>query len=1203
MSKISLDLSSIKSAGVYTIEIDESQRGISYNVISSLRLLVGFSGKGPFNRPVFLQTEAQRQKLFGDIDPKLESKGCFFNRNAQTMLNNGPILALNLLKVDDTYDGPDQVNYTALSLDAGAKNPIVRNPGITYGEYDHLAETVDAELYGTEAGDAIPFVGKTPFSSLFDRSRFWLPSELHLQHVAAAGLGVNSTAGYEKSNFLSFANCGTDEISILVYKPEGFKAYEITAKDWYGGVDNIPYGWIRPSDYMSDYFIRVVAVKGNWTNYPVLSADNTWGKYFDKKGILKSKIFDFGQAEGISFIGSWTGSIIPDFTDKQGNYLYIKDRVNSQAAQTGLIMSINEDAMSVISYDLNGMDVETGNELGTGAWIYDFDGNAEGESEAGESEVGQNGFLIDMVGHGFQNGLRKAVETKQLTISFPASMFDGGTGTLGADTSVWYLDSVNPDITGSNEAKVQTPAYVETETRYPKGSSASKAIAIDAVGASLHLYGVYDGSTNRRLQDDYCYVSLSEDAYFNLKQAADDPSTSATVNTIIKGLTAYDEFGNASVGTIAAVDPEVISVNLRDDLDDNTKYNDVSAYYGGYAAYNQEKNTVFLFDIAAKGDGAAVYDGDIIDMSEHKITNWTIKDGGVDKDLPVYEFTHDATAYGIGTGDNAGKMYAEYETGNPAIYGFAFMSYDYTNDTSEEVLTNIRKAYYFNGKTNTARYGAKVALEDTNLFYGNNPAAEDCLNLFIVTDEKEAGRITMGDFVENITFHNNIGDATKYGLIPGITRVTSKVFVTLTASNEFTYNKKTYTFNSEIAEPIHTRSGKRGFYLFTTVDPVLISNRNIITRQLPIENDIISHSLRFIPLKGLHISSRHKPGYDANGRLGVEAGIEKIYSVLEDEGIRKGLMSENLDFRYIVDSFSFGLGEGKYYLSALAAERGSTTALINMPSKSQFEMSNDPVFCDTYDAYASSRKSFKIKYLETGGNPDMYNTHLWRLPNESEGSKNAAAFFPHLLYRERNGKEILVPPAADVSNTFMRKFQGGNPYAVVANMDGIIQNPKLLGSASINTYGVECELDNEDRNTLETIGANAIIFESGQVKIYGNKTCYQEQKSDFNLLSTRENLNTLEIACSIILKQFAFKYNTPQTRALCVSKLTPVFEAMKTSQALWAYNITCDESNNTDDLLDEQFMIVDIEVAMSPTCEKIVQRFHVKRRIDMDATV
>lgn len=39
------------------------------------------------------------------------------------MLRNGPVLALNLLKVDDSIEGPDQVNYAALSLDAGAPNP------------------------------------------------------------------------------------------------------------------------------------------------------------------------------------------------------------------------------------------------------------------------------------------------------------------------------------------------------------------------------------------------------------------------------------------------------------------------------------------------------------------------------------------------------------------------------------------------------------------------------------------------------------------------------------------------------------------------------------------------------------------------------------------------------------------------------------------------------------------------------------------------------------------------------------------------------------------------------------------------------------------------------------------------------------------------------------------------------------------------
>ena len=176
MSKISLDLSSLKSAGVYTIEIDESQR-FDNPQITSLRLVAGFSGKGPFNRPVLLTTESQRQKLFGDIDARLEKKGCFFNRAVRTMLDNGPVLALNLLKVDDAYDGPDQVNYASLSLDAGSKNPVVKNPGVTYGEMDYLAETVDADIYETEQGDTIPFVGKTPYSSVFDRSRFWTPSD------------------------------------------------------------------------------------------------------------------------------------------------------------------------------------------------------------------------------------------------------------------------------------------------------------------------------------------------------------------------------------------------------------------------------------------------------------------------------------------------------------------------------------------------------------------------------------------------------------------------------------------------------------------------------------------------------------------------------------------------------------------------------------------------------------------------------------------------------------------------------------------------------------------------------------------------------------------------------------------------------------------------------------------------------------------
>ena len=312
-----------------------------------------------------------------------------------------------------------------------------------------------------------------------------------------------------------------------------------------------------------------------------------------------------------------------------------------------------------------------------------------------------------------------------------------------------------------------------------------------------------------------------------------------------------------------------------------------------------------------------------------------------------------------------------------------------------------------------------------------------------------------------------------------------------------------------------------------------------------------------------------------------------------------------VDSRYIIDSMSFGLDEemgGKVYLSKIAQERGKMTAILNMPSKAQFEMSNDPIFCDTYEPSQTVKPPFNVKYVASGGNLDMPSTRLFTLPKEIDGSKFTAVFFPNLLVRENGtGRTISMPPAAYVANTFIRKFQGGDPYAVVANMDGIIRD---WGNGSGGQLiGVEYDVDTEDRNYLEPMGVNSIIreFNTGLIKVYANVTAFQDYKSDLNKLHVRENLNTLEIACDAALKEFNFKYNTPQVRAQVVSKLTPIFEAMKQSQALYAYKLTCDTSNNTEDIIDSDMLLVDAEVAMSRAMEKIVQRFTLRKRSDMSA--
>ena len=399
-----LDFNRYKSAGIYVEEYDNTTMS-NDAAPDSLRLLVGFANKGIFNRPVYLQNDNDREKMFGEINTKLEHKGCFFNRMAKTMLSSAPILALNLLKVDDSISGPDQVNYAAMSLDAGTPNPVVMSSGSAYGEYDYLASSVDADVYETAEGDFVPYIGKTPYSSLFDRSRFWVPSESNLLGRAAADLHTGDVTSFEKTNFLNFANISTDEMSILVYKPEALAGYSITAAEWYNGAENIPFGWIRPSDYMSEYFLTVIAVKGNWSNYPNLATDNIWGAYFDNKGILKDAVNKFIGAEGVEMIGSWTGSIIPDFTDKQGNNQCLFNKINSATDRTGLMMAFNEDAAEVLAYDYNGANAE-GEESGVGCWFFDIDGDRQMQTNQGESAA--DVYLIDMIGHNFQKGFRNA---------------------------------------------------------------------------------------------------------------------------------------------------------------------------------------------------------------------------------------------------------------------------------------------------------------------------------------------------------------------------------------------------------------------------------------------------------------------------------------------------------------------------------------------------------------------------------------------------------------------------------------------------------------------------------------------------------------------------------------------------------------------------------------------------------------------------
>jgi len=807
MAKLALDLSQFKSAGVYTIEVDQSERIVV--TTQSLRLLPGFSKVGPFNAPVFIRSTRDLQKFYGDLDRKLERKGSFFHRSIDTCLLQSPVFAINLLSVNTAADSSiDSVEAISLSVDSSKNN---------FGDYTDK------------------------YINFFNRDRFWKADADYLLGVASNKEGVTDE---ESTSLLQVVNVGTKTLSFIFRKAVGLQGYNVTATNWYGSAANIPFEWIRPNDYMVDYFIQVIAVEGDWTDFSSLSTDPYYSTYFSANGIRPAYLNEFLDLAGVNLIGSWIGTIIPDFRDQTGSNQYIEDLVNASSQLTGVLLNVNNEALDQLVWDSS-----------LASWQI-------GDGTATEGAT----YQIDLVGHNL----------------------------------------------------------------------------ID--------------------------VSLSN---------------------------------------VGSINPQFLS-----------------------------------------------YDISIMDYMFHNTL-----------DISLVGTTGKRFTLGVNSSDNQSL-------------------------------------------------------------------------------------ISVGTLVK------------KDASMAGVTRITAK-----------TYSSQAYEFTT--AEPIYNYNGSTCASVYT---------------QLPIDDASVTTHYVFKKLDGLSLNNNHLPGYTETGAPGLEAGVTKIYEMLEDPGILRGLRNPDMiNYRYVVDTMSNGMGAncgGKVYLSRLAKARGKTTALISAPSMKAFATSTNPYFCDLFVSGVDPKPIFSTYWIPQGGNPDMPRDFRFTLPDEDNGSKYCGVFGPFLRYISGN-TTIDVPPAADISNAYIRKFLGGDPYAIVANQKGVISNPALAG--------VEYMIDKTDRDYLEPFGYNSIIERSasGQILIYANATSYQNVKSDYNYLHVRELLNTIEIQVDEVLQNFVFDYNNPVFRLNVVNSISPILESIKDAGALYNYEIIMDESNNTNEIVDEAFAIIDIGVWITKGMEKIINRLTV----------
>lgn len=352
-----LNLNSYKSSGVYTVEIDESQN-LSLP-LSTGRLVIGSSKKGPINTVVLINDLRSLSAVYGETDTKLEKNGSYFHRTIEVALRKGPVYALNLLPITDT----DIAYFTTINSEAASNN-----------------STWSASTY------------KDSISHFYNTQKLWYADIDTFNKYKNLKLGDSypavGTVDRDSNKLLSLVNLTKKPVTIWS-KIADVTGYDIKVAEYYkilGTKVEIP-EYLHPDDYVSDYFIELIAVQGDWTDYIRLSKDPVYKQYFTEQGLIISKLNDFTGLPEVTVINRTVGALIPEFKSLDGSISAIDILFNKKFSQSGLFCAIDYKKVDMI--DLS---------------------NSVFQSGTSSEPIAEQ--RIDLVGHGFRelNGLVYSVD-------------------------------------------------------------------------------------------------------------------------------------------------------------------------------------------------------------------------------------------------------------------------------------------------------------------------------------------------------------------------------------------------------------------------------------------------------------------------------------------------------------------------------------------------------------------------------------------------------------------------------------------------------------------------------------------------------------------------------------------------------------------------------------------------------------------------
>ena len=160
-------------------------------------------------------------------------------------------------------------------------------------------------------------------------------------------------------------------------------------------------------------------------------------------------------------------------------------------------------------------------------------------------------------------------------------------------------------------------------------------------------------------------------------------------------------------------------------------------------------------------------------------------------------------------------------------------------------------------------------------------------------------------------------------------------------------------------------------------------------------------------------------------------------------------------------------------------------------------------------------------------------------------------------------------------------------FAYTAASEEVWAAPAGSRRGKLNVLGTEVVFTEGERDVLYQAGVNPIQSFIGRgVEIYGQKTL-TSIPSALDRVNVRMLLITIQKAMARSLTNFVFEFNDTFTRENITSILNSYLTDIRTRRGVYDFLVTCDESNNTPVVIDQNKLLVDVYVKPTRVAEFI----------------